>query len=51
MAHAPDGLVEAYYDPMARFLAGLQFHPERMLEARAGNLRVWRAFAAAVRKR
>jgi gamma-glutamyl-gamma-aminobutyrate hydrolase PuuD len=50
MAHAPDGLIEAYYDPRARFLAGLQFHPERMLEARAGNLRVWRAFAAAVRK-
>lgn len=36
MAHAPDGLVEAFYDPdnydppNGRFLIGLQFHPERM---------------------
>jgi gamma-glutamyl-gamma-aminobutyrate hydrolase PuuD len=36
MAHAPDGLVEAFYDPDAydpgqgRFVMGLQFHPERM---------------------
>jgi len=49
MAHAADGLIEAYYDPAARFLVGLQFHPERMLEEHPGNLRVWRAFAAAVK--
>lgn len=36
MAFAPDGLVEAFYDPAAyspgegRFIMGLQFHPERM---------------------
>ncbi|XP_020153305.1 putative glutamine amidotransferase GAT1_2.1 [Aegilops tauschii subsp. strangulata] len=36
MAHAPDGLVEGFYDPDAynpgegKFLMGLQFHPERM---------------------
>lgn len=36
MAHAPDGLIEAYYDPHtydpenAKFIVGLQFHPERM---------------------
>jgi gamma-glutamyl-gamma-aminobutyrate hydrolase PuuD len=36
MAHAPDGLVEGFYDPGAydprqgRFIVGLQFHPERM---------------------
>lgn len=30
MAHAPDGLIEAFYDPSASFLVGLQFHPERM---------------------
>jgi gamma-glutamyl-gamma-aminobutyrate hydrolase PuuD len=48
MAHAPDGLVEAYYDPRARFLLGLQFHPERMLPEYPGNLRVWKAFADAV---
>jgi gamma-glutamyl-gamma-aminobutyrate hydrolase PuuD len=37
MAHADDGLVEAFYDPAyfdparGRFLVGLQFHPERMV--------------------
>ncbi len=50
MAYAPDGLVEAYFDPRADFLAGLQFHPERMLPEHRGNLRVWEAFAAAVHK-
>lgn len=48
MAYAPDGLVEAYYDPREKFLVGLQFHPERMLKEYAGNWRVWQAFAAAV---
>lgn len=48
MAHADDGLIEAYYDPEARFVVGLQFHPERMLKEYAGNLKVWSAFAAAV---
>ena len=49
MACAEDGLVEAYYDPKAKFVVGLQFHPERMLEEEAGNLRLWKAFASAVR--
>jgi putative glutamine amidotransferase len=48
MAHTEDGLIEAYYDPAARFVVGLQFHPERMLEEHPGNLRVWKAFAKAV---
>jgi gamma-glutamyl-gamma-aminobutyrate hydrolase PuuD len=48
MAHAEDGLVEAYYDPKAEFVVGLQFHPERMLEEAAGNWRIWKAFGAAV---
>jgi gamma-glutamyl-gamma-aminobutyrate hydrolase PuuD len=48
MAHADDGLVEAYYDPNADFVVGLQFHPERMLKEYEGNLRVWKAFAAAI---
>lgn len=48
MAHADDGLIEAYYDPNAEFLIGLQFHPERMLKEYAGNWCVWKAFAAAV---
>jgi gamma-glutamyl-gamma-aminobutyrate hydrolase PuuD len=51
MAHAEDGLIEGYYDPRAAFLVGLQFHPERMLEEHPGHLRVWKAFAAAVRAR
>jgi len=48
MAHSEDGLIEAYYDPKVRFLAGLQFHPERMAEEPGGNLRMWKAFADAV---
>jgi gamma-glutamyl-gamma-aminobutyrate hydrolase PuuD len=50
MAHADDGLIEAYYDPNAAFVVGLQFHPERMLKEYAGNLEVWRVFAAAVHR-
>lgn len=48
MAHADDGLIEAFYDPKSNFTVGLQFHPERMLQDYAGNLRVWKAFGAAV---
>jgi gamma-glutamyl-gamma-aminobutyrate hydrolase PuuD len=51
MAHAEDGLIEAYYDPRATFVVGLQFHPERMLKEYAGNERVWKAFASAVHDR
>jgi len=51
MAHAQDGLIEGYYDPRADFLVGLQFHPERMAEEWAANQRIWKAFAAAVRRR
>jgi gamma-glutamyl-gamma-aminobutyrate hydrolase PuuD len=49
MAFAEDGLIEAFYDPKARFVVGLQFHPERMLPEYPGNRRVWNAFASAVR--
>jgi putative glutamine amidotransferase len=51
MAHAEDGLVEAFHDPAERFVVGLQFHPERMLKEHVGNIRVWKAFAAAVYRR
>ncbi len=51
MAYAEDGLVEAYYDPRARFVVGLQFHPERMLEKTAGNWQIWKAFGSAVRRK
>jgi len=50
MARAGDGLIEAYYDPKASFVVGLQFHPERMLAEYPGNLRVWKAFGQAVHK-
>ena len=50
MAYAEDGLIEAYFDHKADFTVGLQFHPERMLKEYAGNLRVWKAFAAAVHR-
>jgi gamma-glutamyl-gamma-aminobutyrate hydrolase PuuD len=51
MAHADDGLIEAYYDPETPFVVGLQFHPERMLKEYAGNLKVWNAFTAAVHQK
>jgi gamma-glutamyl-gamma-aminobutyrate hydrolase PuuD len=51
MAYADDGLIEAYYDPKAAFVVGLQFHPERMLKEYTGNLKVWKAFTAAVQGR
>lgn len=43
MAFAPDGLIEAFYDPNCfnptdgRFIMGLQFHPERMRHFQDGN--------------
>jgi putative glutamine amidotransferase len=49
MARADDGLIEGYYDPNAAFVVGLQFHPERMLNDYAGNLKVWKAFTGAMR--
>jgi gamma-glutamyl-gamma-aminobutyrate hydrolase PuuD len=51
MAHADDGLIEAYYDPDATFVVGLQFHPERMLKEYAGNLKVWKAFTSATQSK
>ncbi|HZS28283.1 MAG TPA: gamma-glutamyl-gamma-aminobutyrate hydrolase family protein [Candidatus Angelobacter sp.] len=51
MAYAEDRLLEAYYDPKAKFLVGLQFHPERMLKDYAGNWRVWQAFGSAIHER
>ena len=50
MAYAEDGLVEAYFDPKAAFVVGLQFHPERLLEEPAGNWHIWKAFGAAVHR-
>jgi putative glutamine amidotransferase len=50
MAYSKDELIEGYCDPNETFVVGLQFHPERMLEEPAGNWRIWKAFAAAVRR-
>jgi gamma-glutamyl-gamma-aminobutyrate hydrolase PuuD len=49
MAYAKDGLIEAFWEPRARFVVGLQFHPERMLPEYPGNRRVFQAFCAAVK--
>lgn len=51
MAYADDGLVEAFYDPAARFTVGLQFHPERMLIESPGHMQVWKAFTGAILER
>jgi gamma-glutamyl-gamma-aminobutyrate hydrolase PuuD len=50
MAYADDELIEGFYDPKEKFVVGLQFHPERLKEERAGNWRLWKEFAAAVRE-
>ncbi len=50
MAYAEDGLIEAFFDPKVAFLVGLQFHPERMLEQRGGNWRLWQEFGAAIHR-
>ncbi len=50
MAYAKDGLVEAYFDPKADFIVGLQFHPERLLEEPAGNWHTWKSFGAAIHR-
>lgn len=50
MAHAKDGLIEAYFDPKMDFLVGLQFHPERMQEEQEGNWSIWQAFGEAIQR-
>jgi gamma-glutamyl-gamma-aminobutyrate hydrolase PuuD len=50
MAYAEDGLVEGYFDPKENFVVGLQFHPERMPEEPAGNLKIWKTFVSAVNR-
>eukprot|EP00443_Scrippsiella_acuminata_P030363 CAMPEP_0115187858 /NCGR_PEP_ID=MMETSP0270-20121206/10710_1 /TAXON_ID=71861 /ORGANISM="Scrippsiella trochoidea, Strain CCMP3099" /LENGTH=381 /DNA_ID=CAMNT_0002601019 /DNA_START=76 /DNA_END=1221 /DNA_ORIENTATION=- len=52
MAWAPDGVLEGFYDPSydsqsGRFVVGLQFHPERMLQDYAGCAEVYKAFGRA----
>lgn len=47
MAWAPDGLVEAFYDPSHAFRVGVQFHPERMQDEHPGCGRLYASFLAA----
>ena len=54
MAHSPDGIIEAFYDPRydpkaGHFVVGLQFHPERMLEDYPGCKRCYESFLEACR--
>ncbi len=46
-ARAPDGVVEAVEAEDARFVVGVQFHPEWMLDGEARMLNIFRAFVAA----
>jgi gamma-glutamyl-gamma-aminobutyrate hydrolase PuuD len=50
MAFSKDGLIEGYHDPKEKFVVGLQFHPERMLEEPLGNWRIWKDFGKAVHR-
>jgi putative glutamine amidotransferase len=43
-AHAPDGVIEAVENPDARFLVGVQFHPERSVEDHSEFLDLFRLF-------
>lgn len=52
MAYAPDGVLEGFYDPSydpakGRYVVGLQFHPERMLDDYPGNRNVYVDFGEA----
>ncbi|CAJ1407599.1 unnamed protein product [Effrenium voratum] len=54
MAHSPDGIIEAFYDPRydpkaGQFVVGLQFHPERMLGDYPGCARCYESFLEACR--
>lgn len=54
MARAPDSLIEAFYDPAARFQIGLQFHPERMPttpDKQSGHKKVFEEFVNACTER
>jgi putative glutamine amidotransferase len=48
IAHAPDGVIEAVENPDARFLVGVQFHPERLVKKHPEFLGLFRLFAKAV---
>lgn len=47
---AADGVIEAIAAPGRRFVLGVQWHPEMLVPDRAEQVRIFRAFLAAVRK-
>ncbi len=49
-ATAPDGVVEALEDPERRFVVAVQWHPEERIDVGEHDLRLFEAFAAALRK-
>lgn len=51
MAHAPDGVIEAFADPSLDFAVGVQYHPERQLPDHAGHWRLYAEFVEAARRR
>lgn len=50
LAYAEDGVLEAFHDPTADFVLGLQFHPERMQSEHPAHVAIFGEFAAAVRR-
>lgn len=49
VGRAPDGIVEAIESADDRFVVGVQFHPERMLDSDARMLRLFEEFVASAR--
>jgi putative glutamine amidotransferase len=47
----PDGIVEAIEDPRARFVVGVQWHPEMLLDSAPWNLAVYRGLVEAAGER
>ena len=45
MAHSKDGLVEAFYDPKARFLWAVQWHPEFLYLKDENSRKLFESFA------
>jgi putative glutamine amidotransferase len=48
-ARAEDGVIEAIEDPRARFVVGVQWHPEALLTSEPWNLGLYRALVQAAR--
>lgn len=48
IARAPDGVIEAVENPKAKFLVGVQFHPERLVKDHPEFLKLFRLFRNAI---